>query len=45
MMEMLKKFEMENYDYVSTPMLHKPKLDEDKQGKIVDATIYHNMIG
>ena len=26
-------------------MLHKPKLDEDKQGKPVYATIYRSMIG
>ena len=36
---------MEKSEFVSTPMLRKPKLDEDKQGKPVYATIYRNMIG
>nr|GEV48014.1 hypothetical protein [Tanacetum cinerariifolium] len=28
-----------------TPMVEKSKLDEDLQGKLVDSTIYHGMIG
>jgi hypothetical protein len=36
---------MEKSEFVSTPMLHKPKLDEDKQGKSIYATIYRSMIG
>ncbi|GJV78948.1 retrovirus-related pol polyprotein from transposon TNT 1-94 [Tanacetum coccineum] len=33
------------YDSVDTPMVEKSKLDEDLQGKPIDATIYHGMIG
>nr|GFB72938.1 uncharacterized mitochondrial protein AtMg00810-like [Tanacetum cinerariifolium] len=32
-------------DYVETPMVEKSKLDEDRQGKPVDATLYRGMIG
>nr|GEV80921.1 hypothetical protein [Tanacetum cinerariifolium] len=32
-------------DSVDTPMVEKSKLDEDLQGKLVDATLYHYMIG
>ncbi|GJX80204.1 retrovirus-related pol polyprotein from transposon TNT 1-94 [Tanacetum coccineum] len=32
-------------DPVDTPMLEKSKLDEDPQGKVVDPTHYHGMIG
>ncbi|GJY57764.1 retrovirus-related pol polyprotein from transposon TNT 1-94 [Tanacetum coccineum] len=32
-------------DYVDTPMVEKNKLDEDLQGKPVDATLYRDMIG
>ncbi|GJW57955.1 putative ribonuclease H-like domain-containing protein [Tanacetum coccineum] len=32
-------------DYVDTPMVEKSKLDEDLQGKPVDATLYPGMIG
>nr|GFA87096.1 uncharacterized mitochondrial protein AtMg00810-like [Tanacetum cinerariifolium] len=28
-----------------TPMVEKSKLDEDLQGKLADATLYHDMIG
>ncbi|GKB48688.1 uncharacterized mitochondrial protein-like protein, partial [Tanacetum coccineum] len=34
-----------NSDSVDTPMVEKSKLDEDLQGKLVDATFYHGMIG
>ncbi|GKA03278.1 hypothetical protein Tco_0676059 [Tanacetum coccineum] len=33
------------YDSVTHPMVEKSKLDEDLQGKPVDATLYHGMIG
>ncbi|GJV57656.1 hypothetical protein Tco_1458661 [Tanacetum coccineum] len=36
---------MESSDPVDTPMLEKSKLDEDPQGKAVDPTRYHGMIG
>nr|GEV13205.1 hypothetical protein [Tanacetum cinerariifolium] len=32
-------------DSVDTPLVEKNKLDEDLQGKPVDATLYHGMIG
>nr|GEU74451.1 integrase, catalytic region, zinc finger, CCHC-type, peptidase aspartic, catalytic [Tanacetum cinerariifolium] len=32
-------------DSIDTPMVEKSKLDEDLQGKSVDATLYHGMIG
>ncbi|GKF20865.1 hypothetical protein Tco_0069503 [Tanacetum coccineum] len=32
-------------DSVDTPMVEKSKLDEDLQGKLVDATLYRGMIG
>ncbi|GKA76308.1 hypothetical protein Tco_0782769 [Tanacetum coccineum] len=36
---------MESNDPVDTPMVEKSKLDEDTQGKAVDPTHYHGMIG
>ncbi|GJW67626.1 retrovirus-related pol polyprotein from transposon TNT 1-94 [Tanacetum coccineum] len=36
---------METSDPVDTPMMEKSKLDEDLQGKAVDPTRYHGMIG
>ncbi|GJZ47157.1 hypothetical protein Tco_0600989 [Tanacetum coccineum] len=36
---------MESSDPVDTPMVEKSKLDEDPQGKIVDPTHYHGMVG
>lgn len=44
-MEILKFFEMEKSKSVTILMLHKPKLDEDKQGKPFYATRYRSMIG
>lgn len=44
-MEILKKFGTDKSDSISTPMPHKPKLDEDRSCKTVDATKYHSMIG
>nr|GEV10671.1 copia protein [Tanacetum cinerariifolium] len=32
-------------DSIDTPLVEKPKLDEDLQGKPVDATLYRGMIG
>ncbi|GKB77260.1 retrovirus-related pol polyprotein from transposon TNT 1-94 [Tanacetum coccineum] len=43
--EIFKKYGMETVDPVDTPMVEKSKLDEDPQGKAVDATRYHGMIG
>ncbi|GKA58797.1 retrovirus-related pol polyprotein from transposon TNT 1-94, partial [Tanacetum coccineum] len=45
MMESLKKYELESCDPVDTLMVEKSKLDEDTQGKVVDPTHYHGMVG
>ncbi|GJW67210.1 hypothetical protein Tco_0121634 [Tanacetum coccineum] len=44
-LESLKKYGMKSSDPVDTPMVEKSKLDEDTQGKAVDPTHYHGMIG
>nr|GEZ60317.1 retrovirus-related Pol polyprotein from transposon TNT 1-94 [Tanacetum cinerariifolium] len=44
-LEILKKYGMESYDPVGTPMEIKDKLDLDQNGTPVDATKYHSMIG
>ncbi|GJY87165.1 retrovirus-related pol polyprotein from transposon TNT 1-94 [Tanacetum coccineum] len=44
-LESLKKYGMESSDPVDTPMVEKSKLEEDKQGTVVDPTHYHGMIG
>ncbi|GJT24478.1 hypothetical protein Tco_0894415 [Tanacetum coccineum] len=36
---------MESCDPVDTPMVEKSKLDEDPQGKAIDPTYYHGMVG
>ncbi|GKB94435.1 retrovirus-related pol polyprotein from transposon TNT 1-94 [Tanacetum coccineum] len=43
-LEILKKYGMETCDPVQTPMEIKDKLDLDKNGTLVDATIYRSMI-
>nr|GEV75631.1 retrovirus-related Pol polyprotein from transposon TNT 1-94 [Tanacetum cinerariifolium] len=43
--EIIKKYGMHTTDSVDTPMVKKRKLDEDLQGKLVDATLYRGMIG
>nr|GFC52874.1 uncharacterized mitochondrial protein AtMg00810-like [Tanacetum cinerariifolium] len=44
-LESLKKYGFESCDQVDTPMVGKSKLDEDKEGKAVDPSHYHGMIG
>nr|GEU48174.1 hypothetical protein [Tanacetum cinerariifolium] len=44
-LESLKKYVFEYCDTVDTPMVEKSKLDEDKEGKAVDPSHYHGMIG
>nr|GEV99011.1 hypothetical protein [Tanacetum cinerariifolium] len=44
-LESLKKYGFESCDPVDTPMVEKSKLDEDKEGKVVDLSHYHGMIG
>ncbi|GKD53303.1 retrovirus-related pol polyprotein from transposon TNT 1-94, partial [Tanacetum coccineum] len=43
--EIVKKYGLHSTDSVDTPMIENKKLDEDLQGKPVDATLYHGMIG
>ncbi|GKB11975.1 retrovirus-related pol polyprotein from transposon TNT 1-94 [Tanacetum coccineum] len=44
-LEIIKKYGMESSDPVDTPMVEKSKLDTYPQGKEVDPTHYHGMIG
>nr|GEW11933.1 hypothetical protein [Tanacetum cinerariifolium] len=44
-LEILKKYGMESFDPVGTPMEIKDKLDLDQNGTPVDATKYRSMIG
>ncbi|GJT96568.1 retrovirus-related pol polyprotein from transposon TNT 1-94 [Tanacetum coccineum] len=44
-LESLKKYGFDSCDPVDTPMVEKSKLDEDKEGKAVDPSYYHGMIG
>ncbi|GKA61758.1 retrovirus-related pol polyprotein from transposon TNT 1-94 [Tanacetum coccineum] len=44
-LESLKKYGMESYDPLDTPMVEKSKLDKDTQGKAVDPTHYRGMVG
>nr|GEV10655.1 hypothetical protein [Tanacetum cinerariifolium] len=44
-LESLKKYCFKSCDPVDTPMVEKSKLDEDKEGKAVDPSHYHGMIG
>ncbi|GJT66675.1 retrovirus-related pol polyprotein from transposon TNT 1-94 [Tanacetum coccineum] len=44
-LESLKKYGMESSDPVDTPMVEKSKLDKDTQGKAINPTHYHGMIG
>nr|GEW19250.1 hypothetical protein [Tanacetum cinerariifolium] len=43
--ESLKKYDIGSSDPVDTPMVEKSKLDEDPQGKAIDPTHYHGMVG
>nr|GEY58652.1 retrovirus-related Pol polyprotein from transposon TNT 1-94 [Tanacetum cinerariifolium] len=44
-LESLKKYSFDSCDPVNTPMMEKSKLDEEKEGKTVDLSHYHGMIG
>nr|GEW32434.1 retrovirus-related Pol polyprotein from transposon TNT 1-94 [Tanacetum cinerariifolium] len=41
----LPKYGFDSCDLVDTPMVEKSKLDEDKEGKAIDPSHYHGMIG
>nr|GFA67100.1 copia protein [Tanacetum cinerariifolium] len=43
--EIVKKYGLSSTDSVDTPMIENKKLDEDLQGRPVDATLYRGMIG
>nr|GEV40775.1 hypothetical protein [Tanacetum cinerariifolium] len=43
--KIVKKYGLTSIDYVDTPMIENKKLDEDLQGKPIDATLYRRMIG
>ncbi|GKC86108.1 retrovirus-related pol polyprotein from transposon TNT 1-94 [Tanacetum coccineum] len=43
--EIVKKYGLHSTDSIDTPMIENKKLDEDLQGKEVDATLYRGMIG
>ncbi|GJU67290.1 retrovirus-related pol polyprotein from transposon TNT 1-94 [Tanacetum coccineum] len=43
--EIVKKYGLNTTNSVDTPMIETKKLDEDLQGKPVDATLYRGMIG
>ncbi|GJV49989.1 copia protein [Tanacetum coccineum] len=43
--EIVKKYGLNTTDSVDTPTIENKKLDEDLQGKPVDATLYYGMIG
>ncbi|GJY61865.1 putative reverse transcriptase domain-containing protein [Tanacetum coccineum] len=44
-LEILKKYGLENYDAVDTPMMEKSKIDEDPQRTQVDLTRYRSVVG
>ncbi|GJZ69200.1 retrovirus-related pol polyprotein from transposon TNT 1-94 [Tanacetum coccineum] len=44
-LESLKKYGFDSCDPVDTPMVEKSKMDEDKEGKVVDLSHYRGMIG
>ncbi|GJX46447.1 retrovirus-related pol polyprotein from transposon TNT 1-94 [Tanacetum coccineum] len=44
-LESLKKYGFDSCDLMDTPMVEKSKLDEDKEGKAIDPSHYHGMIG
>ncbi|GJS42951.1 retrovirus-related pol polyprotein from transposon TNT 1-94 [Tanacetum coccineum] len=44
-LEILKKYRLDSSASVDTPMVEKMKLDEDRQGKLVDPTGFRRMVG
>ncbi|GJU72837.1 retrovirus-related pol polyprotein from transposon TNT 1-94 [Tanacetum coccineum] len=44
-LESVKKYGMESCDPMDTLMVEKSKLDEDPEGKAIDPTHYHGMVG
>nr|GEV45472.1 hypothetical protein [Tanacetum cinerariifolium] len=43
--DLLLKYGFESCDLVDTPMVEKSKLDENKEGKAIDPSHYHGMVG
>nr|GEY83827.1 copia protein [Tanacetum cinerariifolium] len=44
-LEILKKYGFDNSTPIDTPMTERPKQDENKQGKLIDPTRFHRMVG
>nr|GEZ57099.1 Gag-Pol polyprotein [Tanacetum cinerariifolium] len=44
-LEILKKYDFDSSTPIDTPMAERPKLDEDKGGKLIDPTRYRGMVG
>nr|GEX54173.1 hypothetical protein [Tanacetum cinerariifolium] len=44
-LEILKKYDFDSSTLINTLMVERPKLDEDKGGKLIDPTRYHGMVG
>nr|GFA65890.1 uncharacterized mitochondrial protein AtMg00810-like [Tanacetum cinerariifolium]GFA69569.1 uncharacterized mitochondrial protein AtMg00810-like [Tanacetum cinerariifolium] len=40
-LEILRKYDFDSSTPIDTPMAERPKLDEDKGGKLIDPTRYH----
>nr|GEY61074.1 hypothetical protein [Tanacetum cinerariifolium] len=44
-LEILKKYGFDNSTPIDTPMMERPKQDENKGGKLIDPTRFHRMVG
>nr|GEY52067.1 uncharacterized mitochondrial protein AtMg00810-like [Tanacetum cinerariifolium] len=44
-LEILKKYDFDSSTPIDTPMVERPKLDEDKGGKLIDHIRYRGMVG
>nr|GEZ53381.1 hypothetical protein [Tanacetum cinerariifolium] len=44
-LEILKKYDFDSSTPIDIPMAERPKLDEDKGGKLIDPTRYRGMVG
>nr|GEY54848.1 hypothetical protein [Tanacetum cinerariifolium] len=44
-LEILKKYDFDNSTPIDTPMAERPKLDEDRGGKLIDPTRFCGMVG
>nr|GEX87269.1 hypothetical protein [Tanacetum cinerariifolium] len=44
-LEILKKYDFDSSSPIDTSLVERPKLDEDKRGKLIDPTCYCGMVG